>query len=91
VRAPVRPNIIGIFPRLKDVTVAAYFVPSMTDTLNNPQSHKNPIETLVVEWDRNLIWAFANSGIFLLSSPALGTPTLPAGSPRKLISGVQGY
>ncbi len=60
----------------KNVTIAAYFVPPMTDALNNPQSHKNPLETLVVEWDRNLIWAFANSGIYLLSSPALGKPDL---------------
>ncbi len=58
----------------KNVKIAAYFVPPMKDELKNPRSYTNPCETLVVEWDRKLIWGFTNSGIYLLSTPALGAP-----------------
>jgi hypothetical protein len=34
---------------------------------------------MMVEWDRRLIWAMADSGIYLLSHPALGKPDF---SPR---------
>jgi hypothetical protein len=60
----------------RNAKIVAYFVPPMKDALNNPQSHKNPLETLVVEWDRKLIWGFTNTGIYLLSTPALGTPDM---------------
>jgi uncharacterized protein (DUF488 family) len=33
-------------------------------------------ETVLIEWDRNLIWLNANGGTYCLSSPALGEPVL---------------
>jgi hypothetical protein len=59
-----------------DAKIVAYFVPTMTDDLNDPRSYSNPVESIFVEWDRKLIWAFANSGIYLLTTPALGKPQL---------------
>lgn len=62
-------------------TVTAYFVPSMTDTKKSANAYKNPMECIAIEWDRKLVWGFSNSGLYLLSSPALGTPNL--GSPSR--------
>ncbi|MEO9338611.1 hypothetical protein ABFT80_14315 [Mesorhizobium sp. SB112] len=59
--------------------IVAYFVPPMTDDLNDPQSYITPVESIFVEWDRNLIWAFANSGMYLLSTKALGEPNFGLG------------
>ena len=41
---------------------------------DDPRSYITPVESIFVEWDRNLIWAMANSGMYLLTSDALGTP-----------------
>ena len=30
--------------------------------------HSNPVHSIFVEWDRKLIWAFTNHGIYVLSS-----------------------
>lgn len=57
-----------------NATIAAYFIPPMTDDLNDPRSYITPVESIFVEWDRNLIWAFANSGMYLLSADVLGEP-----------------
>ncbi|MDG4830570.1 hypothetical protein O7627_14840 [Solwaraspora sp. WMMD1047] len=51
-----------------------YFVPRMTDDLDNPRSYLVPTESIFVEWDRRLVWAFTNSGMYLLTSPLLGDP-----------------
>ncbi|KAB8027771.1 hypothetical protein [Fluviispira multicolorata] len=69
---------------LKDknnVKISAYFVPKMageflgsdgkTKVSSDPS---NPVHSILVEWDRNLIWAFSNHGIYVLSSPLLGEP-----------------
>ncbi|WP_394779878.1 hypothetical protein, partial [Undibacterium sp.] len=32
----------------------------------------NPVHSIFVEWDRNLIWVFSNHGIYTLSTPLLG-------------------
>ncbi len=53
-----------------------YFVPPMTDALDNPRSYVVPTESIFVEWDRRLVWAFCTSGMYLLSSPSLGEPVL---------------
>jgi hypothetical protein len=59
--------------------IAAYFVPPMTDgTEKGADTYKSPMECIAIEWDRNLIWCFGNTGLYLLSSPALGTPNLGA-------------
>ncbi|MGF9824307.1 hypothetical protein ABE430_09375 [Brevibacillus agri] len=68
-------------------TIGAYFVPKMSgEYLRNDGSgfeqseHSNPVHSIFVEWDRNLIWAFSNHGIYVLSTPLLGEPVkgLPA-------------
>ncbi|MAO26619.1 hypothetical protein [Roseovarius sp.] len=58
----------------KNAEIVAYFTPPMTDDLDDPRSYITPVESIFVEWDRNLIWAMANSGMYLLTSDALGTP-----------------
>ena len=65
----------------KNSRVVAYFVPRMTDAESSKKYSKNPLECMVVEWDRKLIWGFANSGIYLLTSPALGKPNMSATVP----------
>ncbi len=50
----------------------------MTDRKNAAEPVKAPIECTAIEWDRNLIWAFTNGGMYLLSSPAMGTPNFGA-------------
>ena len=61
-------------------TIAAYFVPKMVDAKMNLE-FGNPIHGIYVEWDRNLIWAFANHGVYAISSPLLGEPV--TGLPKK--------
>ncbi|MGN7399581.1 LVIVD repeat-containing protein [Cytobacillus praedii] len=65
----------------KNTSVAAYFVPKMYGEIPNedgkttrPSEHSNPVQSIYVEWDRNLIWAFSNHGMYLLSTPLLGKP-----------------
>jgi len=75
-------------------TIAAYFVPKMIDigddnTRNEAGGAKmrqfgNPVHGIFVEWDRNLIWVFANHGFYAISSPLIGEPKvgLPEGEAR---------
>ena len=35
-----------------------------------------PVHGIFVEWDRNLIWLFANHGIYAVSTPLLGEPVV---------------
>lgn len=65
----------------KKPTIGAYFVPKMSgEYLSNDGSgfetseHSNPVHSIFVEWDRNLVWAFSNHGIYVLSTPLLGEP-----------------
>ncbi|WP_186646419.1 LVIVD repeat-containing protein [Fluviispira vulneris] len=65
----------------KNPTISAYFVPKMsgeyigkdgkTKVKSDPS---NPVHSIFVEWDRNLIWAFSNHGIYVLSTSLLGDP-----------------
>lgn len=64
-------------------TIEAYFVPKMSGDIPNedgettrPSDHSNPVHGIFVEWDRNLIWAFSNHGMYVLSSPLLGDPII---------------
>ncbi|WP_336096434.1 hypothetical protein [Roseovarius sp. CH_XMU1461] len=58
----------------KNAEIVAYFTSPMTDDLDDPRSYITPVESVFVEWDRHLIWVMANSGMYLLTSDALGTP-----------------
>lgn len=55
-------------------SIAAYFVPRMAGDLSDAHSYATPMENVFIEWDRKLIWAFGNTGIYLLTTPALGEP-----------------
>jgi hypothetical protein len=63
-------------------TIAAYFVPKMIDAGKKTTDGQtlsiralpNPVHSIFVEWDRNLIWVFSNHGIYTLSSSLLGEP-----------------
>lgn len=58
-----------------------YFIPPSAGSLGKPGSFNRIGDGLFVEWDRNLIWAMADSGIYLLSHSALGKPDF---SPRRV-------
>ena len=60
-------------------SIAGYFVPPMTGGDITPYSDHvravpNPVHSILVEWDRNLIWVFTNHGFYVLSTPLLGEP-----------------
>lgn len=59
---PANPKIVG------------YFTQPMGGDFSDIHSYNSPTESIHVEWDRNLIWAFTTSGTYLLSSPLLGKP-----------------
>ncbi|MFI6541124.1 hypothetical protein ACIBHY_52345 [Nonomuraea sp. NPDC050547] len=60
-----------------NASIAGWFVPKMCD-LSISDDIANPVGSMVIEWDRRLIWAFSNHGIYLISSPLLGEPVLGA-------------
>jgi hypothetical protein len=41
-------------------------------------SYNRPTDQVFVEWDRNLIYAGTTTGLYILSTPALGKPVLGA-------------
>ena len=51
-----------------------YFIPPSGGDLLRDGSYTRIGDGMFVEWDRRLIWAMADSGIYLLSHPALGKP-----------------
>ncbi|KAA0966289.1 hypothetical protein FQ087_08650 [Sporosarcina sp. ANT_H38] len=70
-------------------TIEAYFVPKMSGDIPNEDGittrqsdHSNPVQSIFVEWDRNLIWAFSNHGMYVLSSPVLGDPVTGLPKPK---------
>jgi hypothetical protein len=67
----------------RDPKVTAYFVPEQggKDThwvpLTGPMDEGiRTVDNVFIEWDRKLIWAATDSGLYLLSAPALGKPVL---------------
>ena len=58
--------------------IAAYFVPALGGTFDDVRSYYRGTDNVFVEWDRRLIWAATNSGLYLLSTPMLGEPILEA-------------
>ena len=63
--------------------IAAYFVPKAYGKATPDYGYGNQTHGAYVEWDRNIIWAFTNHGIYALSSetllgkPNLGAPSAP--------------
>jgi hypothetical protein len=61
-----------------DPTIVAYFVPRF-DTERVPDyARGNLAHGIYVEYDRNLVWLFANHGMYVLSTPVLGEPSFEA-------------
>lgn len=56
--------------------IAAYFIPGQGGTIDDFGSYFRDTDNVFVEWDRRLIWAACNSGLYLLSTPMLGEPIL---------------
>lgn len=52
----------------------AYFIPPQGGSLDEFASYVRDTDNVLVEWDRKLIWALTNTGIYLLSTPELGAP-----------------
>jgi hypothetical protein len=62
-------------------TISAYFVPKAYGSETPDYAYGNQTHGAYVEWDRNIIWAFTNHGIYALSArQLLGAPNL--GAPR---------
>ena len=77
----------------RDPKVSAYFVPvqggehTEWDPIPSPMSHAiRTTDNVFIEWDRRLIWAATDSGLYLLSAPSLGAPLLTAQSAREWTS-----
>ena len=57
--------------------IAGYYVPRLADEKELPKySLGKGILAIFTEYDRNIIWAFAENGTYALSSPLLGQPVL---------------
>lgn len=54
----------------------AWFIPPQGGSLDDFASFDRDTDNVFIEWDRRLIWALTSTGIYLLSSPALGEPVL---------------
>ncbi|MEC3947756.1 LVIVD repeat-containing protein [Sphingobium sp. HWE2-09] len=60
-------------------TIAAYFVPEQPEGQLGDGAlakHSRTVDEVFIEWDRKLIWVATDTGIYLLSAPALGKPNL---------------
>lgn len=55
-----------------------WFIPPSGGDLNKFDSYNRIGDNIFVEWDRRLIWASADSGIYLLSHKSFGAPVLRA-------------
>jgi len=87
-----KPNIIALTYfnaglRIYDISdptdpkEVAYFVPARDGDLNDWPTWRRQDVSVFIEWDRNLIWCKANSGVYCMSTPLLGEPVL---EPRKV-------
>jgi hypothetical protein len=57
-------------------TEVGYFVPPQAGDLHKWASWNRGTENVFVEWDRNIIYAATDTGIYALSCPQLGKPVL---------------
>ena len=57
-----------------DPKIASWFVPAQAGRIDSPESYERSADSVFVEWDRKLIWLATNNGLYLLSTPDLGTP-----------------
>jgi hypothetical protein len=62
IRNPQRPRNIG------------YFIPPQAGGLDDYLSYPRDTDNVFIEWDRKLMWVGTGTGIYLVTSPALGQP-----------------
>ena len=58
-----------------------YFIPPQPGSLDDYLSYPRDTDAVFIEWDRNLMWVGTGTGLYLVTSPALGKPVL---EPRKV-------
>jgi len=63
---------------LANPRIAAYFIPPQAGSLDTPGSYHRSVDHILVEWDRRLIWAGTDTGLYLLSAQQLGAPIVDA-------------
>ena len=51
-------------------------VPPQSGHLDQYDSYPRDTDNVFIEWDRKLMWVGTGTGIYLITSPLLGTPTL---------------
>jgi hypothetical protein len=64
IKEPAKPRNIG------------YFIPPQPGNLDDYLSYPRDTDNVYVEWDRKLMWAATGTGLYLITSPALGKPVL---------------
>ena len=55
---------------------AGYFIPPQPGSLDDYLSYPRDTDAVFVEWDRRLMWVGTGTGLYLVTSPALGKPVL---------------
>ena len=56
--------------------ISAYYIPPQGGDLDEPGSYTRNTDNVFIEWDRKLIWAATDTGLYLLTTPELGDPVL---------------
>ena len=64
IKDPAKPRNVG------------YFIPPQPGSLDDYLSYPRDAGAVFVEWDRKLMWAGTGTGLYLVTSPALGKPVL---------------
>jgi hypothetical protein len=60
----------------KAVRNVGYFIPPQPGGLDDYLSYPRDTDNVFVEWDRKLMWVGTGTGLYLVTSPALGKPLL---------------
>jgi hypothetical protein len=58
----------------KNPRIVAYFIPPQGGELDKWNSYNRTVDNVLVEWDRKIIWAASDTGLYALEAPALGAP-----------------
>jgi len=64
--------------RLDAPKIVGYFISPQGGTLAENESFARDMDNVIIEWDRNIIYAMTNTGMYVLSAPALGKPNFDA-------------
>ncbi len=64
IKDPAKPRSIG------------HFIPPQAGSLDNYLSYPRDTDAVFIEWDRKLMWVGTGTGLYCVTSPALGKPVL---------------